>query len=130
MANYKSHLSTGATIGAITSFLIDLAAQNKKIQNGEQFQIDWNRCLGTALIGTGLGAIGGVLPDILEPASHPHHRKLFHSITTASAIGYGLYKAHNSTLDSDMKQTINCAAAGYFSHLLLDLDTPKGLPLL
>lgn len=130
MPNYKKHLSTGATIGAVTSFLIDLAIQNKKIQTGEQTQIDWNRIISNSLLGLGIGAVGGVLPDILEPATNPNHRKLFHSLTTATAIGYGLYKTHNSNLDTNLKQTIHCAGAAYFSHLFLDINTPKGLPLL
>lgn len=130
MPNYKKHLSTGATIGAVRSFLINLAIQNKRIQKGEQTQIDWNRTIGNSLLGLGVGAVGGVLPDILEPATNPNHRKVFHSLTTASAIGYGLYKTHNSNLDPNLKQAIHCTGAAYFSHLILDMDTPKGLPLL
>ena len=30
------------------------------------------------------------LPDILEPALHPNHRKFFHSVTVFAALGYGI----------------------------------------
>lgn len=34
------------------------------------------------------GALGGTLPDKLEPALHPHHRQVFHSLTVLAGLGH------------------------------------------
>jgi membrane-bound metal-dependent hydrolase YbcI (DUF457 family) len=35
--------------------------------------------------GAGIGgAVGGIVPDMLEPATNPHHRELFHSVAAGS----------------------------------------------
>ena len=44
------------------------------------------------------GCIGGycfaTLPDVVEPATSPHHRQFFHSLLFAGILGYGLYKLY------------------------------------
>jgi membrane-bound metal-dependent hydrolase YbcI (DUF457 family) len=70
-----------------------------------------------------------VLPDILEPASSPNHRKFFHSVTAATVIGIGMYKANKSNLTENHKELINLAGFSYLSHLVLDGETEFGLPL-
>ena len=42
-------------------------------------------CLG-ALAG---GSIGGIAPDVLEPAIHGHHRDFFHSLSVAGLVSAG-----------------------------------------
>jgi hypothetical protein len=130
MANYDQHISAGGKAGALTAFLIDLLNQNKKIATGEQQEIDWGKIIGHSLLGYAAGAAIGVLPDLLEPATDPNHRNFFHSLTAASLLSYGLYKTHESNLDLDAKRGISYAIAGYVSHLALDLETPKSLPLI
>jgi membrane-bound metal-dependent hydrolase YbcI (DUF457 family) len=84
----------------------------------------------TSAIGYASGCAGGVLPDILEPASNPHHRKFFHSKTTAVATAIAGKKAILSKQNPILKSALVGAAAGYGSHLVLDSKTPKGLPLI
>ena len=43
-----------------------------------------------------VGHHGAILPDILEPALHSHHRSVFHSLAAVSALSYGLKKANEN----------------------------------
>lgn len=79
------------------------------------------------------GAVAGVLPDVLEPATNPNHRSLFHSFTTFSMIIKGnssIWNESNQTLTKDRKVVISILSAAYCSHLITDSFTTKGLPLL
>lgn len=79
----------------------------------------------------GVGAAAGLLPDILEPAYHPNHRAVFHSITTAVTLGYGAARAWNSPQFSGSDRIgLLLGYVGYLSHLLADSRTPKSIPLL
>lgn len=42
--------------------------------------------------GSVLAAICTNLPDILEPATNPHHRQFFHSFAFAVVIGGSMYE--------------------------------------
>lgn len=53
-----------------------------------------NKSTAQPLINAGLGYCLGTVPDILEPAFHPNHRKFCHSLTCAGFVAYGLYKAY------------------------------------
>tara|TARA_Y100000782_G_C10107409_1_gene233054 strand:+ start:104 stop:466 length:363 start_codon:yes stop_codon:yes gene_type:complete len=74
------------------------------------------------------------LPDWIEPASNPHHRQFFHSISFLMMLGYGLKKAYDWKPEDDVGQILRfitlCAGAGYISHLALDGLTPRSLPLI
>ena len=106
------------------------------------------------------GWIGGVTPDVLEPASDPNHRALFHSLTAGggvcalaasdwvasvrAAADRCAIRAAAAPEGSELRQSEelkcviwHCLAglllgflAGYGSHLLLDAMTPRGLPVL
>jgi membrane-bound metal-dependent hydrolase YbcI (DUF457 family) len=130
MANTKKHAATGAIIGLIGGTIANLIYQKKQAANDSNYQFDRNSLLLSAGGGALLGMVCGVIPDILEPAYHSHHRSVFHSIATFSAISYGLLKANESNLTPEEKATINIAGMSYLSHLLLDGETPRGLPLL
>lgn len=78
-----------------------------------------------------VGGIFSLAPDILEPATNPNHRALFHSITTLTSGSYGSYKGlKNDKINESIKELLVPALAGYSSHLLADGTTPKGLPIL
>lgn len=78
-----------------------------------------------------LGGIAGVLPDIVEPATNPNHRSLFHSITLLAVLTYGNKKVWESqNLTENQKLVISMLSTAYGSHLLSDSSTPKGIPLL
>lgn len=70
----------------------------------------------------GIGYIVACLPDILEPASNPHHRKIFHSL-----LALGVFIVVTAKTENPLLKTL---AASYTSHLILDGLTPFGLPLI
>lgn len=93
------------------------------------------------------GRLGSALPDIIEPATSPHHRSTGHSLAVGGLVaGKGVPAV--ATWKRDLMRTSppNDQAArmlrlfagamavgapvGYVSHLALDATTPKGLPLL
>lgn len=77
------------------------------------------------------GSMIGLAPDVLEPATNPNHRSLFHSITFLIALGLGNLKIWQSKqIDEGQKLSISIISAAYGSHLLSDATTKKGLPLL
>lgn len=77
------------------------------------------------------GAFAGLLPDLLEPATNPNHRGLFHSIALLALIICGNYKVwQNEKLSEDQKFAISLLSTAYSSHLVTDGTTKKGLPLL
>ena len=73
------------------------------------------------------------LPDLLEPALHPNHRKFFHSFTMAFAMIYGLRRAYKWSPDQDWQRLartlILVGGAAYLAHLARDSLTTKSLPL-
>ena len=118
--NGKEHLLLGGVISGCGYVLYRLA---------EKKQID---LLDLILYSIG-GAIAGILPDILEPATNPSHRSLFHSITTFIMIAQAnnsICDDSNQTLTNDQKTAISIFSAAYCSHLVTDSFTTKGLPIL
>ncbi len=82
------------------------------------------------IISTCGGAFMGILPDLLEPASNPNHRSIFHSLAFLGLIGYGNYKVwENPNLSEKQKLTLSLLSSAFSSHLLADGQTKKGLPL-
>lgn len=85
------------------------------------------------LVGSGLGAILGTLPDILEPADHPHHRQFFHSLTFAVALGYLGYRFYKWQPEEPWQEALRMlgliAIGAYLVHLAMDATTPKSLPV-
>lgn len=86
------------------------------------------------LLAIGTGTAFGELPDILEPATNPHHRQFCHSLVVLATVGYGVKKVYDwKPEDSagEFWRTIAlCAGAGYISHLVLDALTPRSLPVI
>ncbi len=74
------------------------------------------------------------LPDILEPARHPHHRQFFHSLAFAGLLGWGASKVYEwqpeHPVDKAIRFVLLVGAASYMVHLALDACTSKSLPLL
>ena len=73
------------------------------------------------------------LPDIIEPATNPHHRQFFHSLVFAGGLGYGLYKLYQWETEDELQALLRFAGlaigSSYLIHLLCDAGTPKGLPV-
>jgi len=134
MSNRKQHRKVGTTVGgtvAAGSYLFDyLKTCNQcKAQGMVSPKFDWMEFIGTTLLGGGVGAAGGVLPDILEPATHSYHRKTMHSVTAGTALTT-LIVRNQSKMTRSQKSIANAFGASYLSHLVLDSQTPRGIPLI
>lgn len=87
------------------------------------------------LIGTGMGAWGASMPDVLEPSKRggPNHRSFFHSIVVLAGMCYLIYAILTDQLilkDRMDLLFILPFVAGYVSHLAVDWRSPKRLPFL
>ena len=80
-----------------------------------------------------LSAVLATLPDILEPATTPHHRQVFHSVMLAAAIGVAVYEAYQwepATLGQEILRALALiGGSAYLLHLVGDMLTARGLPL-
>lgn len=80
-----------------------------------------------------LGALFGKMPDIIEPALHPHHRQFFHSKLVLAATAYGMYETYQWKAQTSLEKIVRgiflIAGCAYLSHLVCDSMTPRGLPL-
>lgn len=130
MPNKVKHLAFAGGIGLLATGLFNYFQQQRRKENDPNYKLDWEELAAKSLLGGSIAAACGILPDVLEPATCPHHRSFFHSIATAGLIGVGLYHANQgNTLSEDEKQLVNLAGFGYLSHLALDSETPFGIPL-
>lgn len=118
MANGKTHLLVGASVGATVAML-----DNKK------HPISHN-----LISASTLRAVMGKLPDLIEPASNPNHRQFFHSITTFTLLSTALIKTYKwspeTPLETLIRGAILISGTAYLSHLVFDAITPKGLPFI
>ncbi len=89
--------------------------------------------LGVLLSG-GWSALATKLPDLLEPAEHPHHRQFFHSAAFGLLVGRLSYEIYRWVPTNDRervwRELILLGDGAYLLHLLLDSITPRGIPLL
>jgi len=85
---------------------------------------------GTA-VSFGLGSLGGTLPDLIEPATNPEHRKFFHSVGFSTFLS-SILKEYVSENDAsnENKLALSILILSYVSHILSDSTTPKGIPIL
>lgn len=115
MPDSDTHLIIGAGVGAGIHLL-------NKILRKEP--ISWG---GVVKAGVA-GSVIALLPDLIEPATNPNHRKFFHSVVMTGGL---LLMTQNPELKHEpvTKEAIEIAGYSYLSHLLLDSLTPKGLPL-
>jgi inner membrane protein len=86
------------------------------------------------LVAGSIASILGSLPDLVEPATNPHHRQFFHSYAFAIILGgvtYQIYKWEpESTLQDIIRFLLLVASGAYLIHLLYDSQTPRGLPII
>lgn len=83
--------------------------------------------------GTLAGTLG-TLPDLVEPAYHPNHRRFFHSLAFAGLLGCGLYQLYQWNAEGDFQKFIRLAGliagGAYLVHLAMDATTAKSLPII
>lgn len=86
------------------------------------------------LVAAPLSAALASLPDLLEPAVTPHHRQAFHSVTLGLTVGAATYKAYKWEPQTPGQEILRAlaliAGSAYLLHLVGDMMTPKGLPLI
>lgn len=74
------------------------------------------------------------LPDWVEPAVHPNHRRFFHSVTFAAGIAYAMRRAYKWETEEPWEKVARLAilvgGAAYLAHLVRDAFTAKSLPLI
>lgn len=76
----------------------------------------------------------GTLPDLIEPATSPHHRQFFHGVMFAAVVGVALCRTYQWQPDTDAgritRHVLLFAGAAYLIHLAMDSTTPRSLPLI
>jgi len=85
------------------------------------------------LVCAGTGVLTGAVPDALEPADHPHHREFAHSFTAGALLlrlANDQCGIENGELGQFQKILLASGIAGYVSHLVADVCTPKRLPVI
>lgn len=115
----RGHLIVGAIAGAALNTACQLAAM--KQQPGRQFDVS------QAAACAAIGAAAGLIPDLLEPAVHPHHRQFWHSAAAGAAVSWLLCGRHTQSLPIGFRLVLWCATAGYLSHLVVDALTPRSI---
>jgi inner membrane protein len=119
MANGNTHrLAAALTIGSVLGYV---DAENKE-------------STARPLVGAGLAVVLTNLPDLLEPAVHPHHRQFFHSVAFCCLVGWGAYEVYKWEPDEEWKQAARFAllvgGGALLIHLALDALTKRSLPLI
>lgn len=135
MADRREHNTFGAILGGLA------AALSSRATNGGDL-------LREIIAGAAGGYLGSSLADVLEPPTSPNHRSVFHGIALNGLAAYHgtgpLLRwrtrggqpatdpagAPTNRDDALMSAFALGAASGHASHLLLDSETPRGLPLL
>jgi membrane-bound metal-dependent hydrolase YbcI (DUF457 family) len=73
------------------------------------------------------------LPDLLEPATSPHHRQFFHSVAFATILATGMKKLYHwqpqTPGDVHMRKILFSVGFGYLAHLGADATTTMSIPL-
>lgn len=86
------------------------------------------------VVGATLSGCFASLPDLLEPATNPHHRQALHSLAFAGLLGYGVYRLyewHPETPGEELLRTLGLmAGAAYLLHLAADFCTKRSLPVI
>ena len=129
MPSLEQHIKIGAVAGGVVGALYSTSKQFSDLKMNPALKFDIWKLVGSTLLGAGLGAIAGALPDLVEPATNPHHRQFFHSIAMIGVVGCGAAAVEKSKMDKEMRQLVYCTFVGYVSHLVADSETAMGIDL-
>jgi membrane-bound metal-dependent hydrolase YbcI (DUF457 family) len=130
MANFKKHLTVGAIVGAICGAVYVIVMYLRQRKKNPKCKFNWGNFFATFFMGYGLGAISGIAADKLEPAFHCNHRKFFHSYAFWIITGYAVLQGLSCNMKQIWKIMTLVTFVGYSTHLVLDYQTPKSLPLI
>lgn len=147
MPNRLTHILFAAPIGGVAAGLRAFSAGSQD-------------ALLDGLVGAVGGIIGGAAPDVLEPALSPNHRRVFHGAVAGGVLVLATFTSWEATCRARCVEwqrvgathAIGCRsrseaernalvwrlaaaflvglAVGYASHLLLDAQTPNGIPFI
>jgi len=85
-------------------------------------------------MGASISALTANLPDLLEPASSPHHRQFFHSIFFGGFTIVASVKIYQWQLKDDFEEALRyfllAVSSAYLIHLAADSLTRRSLPLI
>lgn len=119
-------MSSGAFHRTFAAAVTGTALLSKEAKEGQ--------LTGKPLWGALLSAACTNIPDLLEPATHPHHRQFFHSLVFAGFTAWGLHKVYEWEPETEFDKAIRfCVLVGGASvlmHLILDSATPRSLPII
>ena len=118
----KEHLVAGLVVGATVNGII----QWLECLDDPTKRFDW----GEFFLCTAAGGAAALLPDILEPADSPNHRKFFHSLTAAGLVVYAISGRHTNGCSKPVLKILTILGMGYLSHLALDSTTPRAIDLI
>lgn len=80
-----------------------------------------------------VAALASGLPDVLEPATSPHHRQFCHSAAFAALVISGMKKLYDwvpaTPGEALVRDVLLSIGFGYMAHLCADATTAMGLPL-
>lgn len=119
MASTKKHILIGAAVVAGA----DILKQWLQMQLNPSRQFEWGELAASAVV----GGVVGVLPDVLEPATHPNHRQFFHSVCFGSGVLYATHGPHREKWDPESQAFLQMLSYAYISHLGADALTPNGI---
>lgn len=121
MANKNIHGEVGLLCGCLSGIYDTESNESETYNNLKKYLVNVS-------MGSFGGYVGALLPDIMEPAYGPYHRKRMHSVKTGLII-FGFILAVNLVIPkNNMFRTLfDSVSVGYISHLLLDSRTKMGL---
>ena len=128
--NSKQHIEISTIGSAAIAGIADLIIQKNNQRRNPEHKFDYVRLAKSIAIGGVCGYVTSTLPDKIEPATSPHHRQFFHSLTCLALLFFGNGKLQSANMPPELKQIINYLSVGYGLHLAADSTTVKGLPLI
>jgi membrane-bound metal-dependent hydrolase YbcI (DUF457 family) len=129
MANFKKHLTVGAFVGTFTGAGIYLVQYFQDKEENPEAIFQWSKFIQSLIAGCSIGTITGIAADIIEPALNSNHRGFFHSYSIWILAGLAVLEILSGNKDKIWKNLAVIAFTGYSSHLFLDSQTPKSLPI-
>lgn len=122
MGKQKEHLVDARPVAITESVIFLLEKYNK---NNRITMDDFS----TSLFGIGAHFVGSIIPDGIEPATHPNHRGFFHSkLFAAMNAHFSFKKITNFSNLNNGDFILLQFSTGILNHLLNDSQTAKGLP--
>jgi len=121
------HLKIGTLVGAVGGGVYSAVRQYEAAKARPTEEFDVSEVIWDSAKGGAVGAVAGILPDVLEPPLSPNYRGFFHSVPFLAAVVFAatLFFGRSKTA---LLGLLFSFLLGYGSHLLADGNTPQGLP--